>query len=313
VPWRFEALDRIIAEQRPDVICGGFVRYVWPNYPDPARANSLDPKQRFTRGVEISSGLELARRMCNDRHVAPGGCWTVRREIVQKVRDRCGCFSSAQHVEFFAMRAAVCMAERVAIAGLPLLIYGQHEKSSTSQAQLPRKLVKNKTWDWSVEDPNAYRYSPFQWKTYSTLSLDAALAVREKFSDLLGDVPVDWSYWVDAVYDEMMRLKRDGQLPAEVEAAFLDGIRELPVAGPAHWRMRKVGKALRGPIRLLEAAPKLVRRRFEQPLFERADSFGWRQRIFGQDAGLSTIADVPGWLARNFTIEGVQSVQQVAA
>ncbi len=109
LPERFENLDRVIDQTGAEIIRGRFVRYLWPGYPNANVANSLDPDQRFSDGVSLLTGHELARRLLNDKVVFPGGSWAVRREIVEQVRQRAGWFSSPQHLEFFGMRSAACL------------------------------------------------------------------------------------------------------------------------------------------------------------------------------------------------------------
>jgi hypothetical protein len=130
------------------------------------------------------------------------------------------------------------LSERAAVLGLPLFVLGRHSKSSGTQYFAPKQPHLSPTWDWSFEDPDRYRHSPFNWKSYSTLSLDAALAVRELLREELGEVPVAWNDWSRTVHSEMMRLVRYGQLPRQARQDFLDALHAVPGQGTFYWRWR---------------------------------------------------------------------------
>ena len=186
LPDRFEILDRVIADTRADIVRGQFLRYLWPEYPDPRVANSFDPNQQFSGDISLLTGPELARRMLNEKVVHAGGAWAIKRELVEQVRERASWFSSPQHLEFFGMRAAAALSQRAALIDRPLFILGRHKKSSGSLAYLPKRKVGAAHWNWNFEDPLPYRYSPFLWKAYCTLSLDGALSDERSISRSAG-------------------------------------------------------------------------------------------------------------------------------
>ncbi len=228
LPDRFDRLDRVIEQTGADMVSGRFVRYLWPEYPEASVANSFDPQQHFSGDVRLLTGQEMARRLLNDKVVLPGGSWALKREVVEQVRQRAGWFASPQHVEFFGIRGAACVSRRVAIVDSPLMILGRHAKSSSAVAYLPKRWQGSRRWDWSVEDPLPYRCSPFQWKTYCTLSLDAALTVKYKFPEQLDGVEIDWRHWTDLIFREAAELVRIGQLPRSVIPEFLNAVAKVP-------------------------------------------------------------------------------------
>lgn len=292
LPWRFELLDQVLENVGPScgLIRGGYLRYSWPDYPDPEVANSLDAAT-FSRDVSVKAGVQLARELLNVAHIYGGGSWVVRTDLASAVRRRCGAFASPQHVEFFAMRAAAAMSEQVALLGLPLFILGRHTKSSGSQYFLPKGTSPDQTWNWSFEDPEYYRYSPFNWKSYSTLSLDAALAVQAEFSQELGNVAIDWRAWGKRVHSEMMRLVAYRQLPSQARREFLSAVATVPAGSRLSWQWRTWRLTLSRWLGRAKASDMLA-----DDLRICRDAIELPGRILGAPGRFRSILDVSHWL-----------------
>jgi glycosyltransferase involved in cell wall biosynthesis len=302
LPWRFELLDQALDEVGPrsSLLRGDYVRYSWPEYPEPEAANTLDPAS-FDRTLKVRSGVDYARELLNRPHIHGGGAWLVRSDLAAAVRKRCGYFASPQHVEFFSMRAAAALAEEVALLGLPLFILGRHAKSSGTQYFLPKHTNRVGTWDWSFEDPETYQHSPLKWKSYHTLSLDAALAVQEAFSDTLGDVSIAWAEWLRLVHSEMMRLVRGRQLPPQVISQFHAALAELPSGGSLYWRWRTLRLRFKSLFAQSEAP-------VSDGLETCGETIAWSGRLAGAADRFHSIVEVPTWL-ETATDGAIRSIQ----
>jgi Glycosyl transferase family 2 len=303
LPDRFDVLDAMIEQSDAEIIRGKSLFYIWPEYPDTAIANSIEPEQFFSERFEVVPGAQLAAQMLNEKIVRAGGGWAVRRDIVEKVRERAGCFASPQHVEFFGMRSAACLSRRAAILDRPLFILGRHAKSSGTLAYLPKRLLGGLRWDWSVEDPQPYVFCPFPWKAYCTLSLDASLSVKALFPEALEGVEIDWPMWTDETFREAAALVRHGQLPRWAIGQFMKIVGELPVAGPLYWRWRWIRKTLERPLGLLKNVSRPVRHAVYKPRrlrLETGGGYGWAKRIMGANAGFSNIVEAAHWFSKHF-------------
>jgi hypothetical protein len=293
VPWRFELLDHLLNEldTKCRLIRGEYVRYTWPEFPEPQFSNSVDAAE-FSTQVAVKSGREFARELLNRVHIHGGGAWVVHHELVQQVRAHCQWFASPQHVEFFAMRAAACLSEQVALVQLPLFVLGRHGKSSGSQYFLPRTTNQVKTWDWSFEDPQGYQ-SPFNWKSYSTLSLDAALAVQRAFPQAMDGCKIRWPDWLKAIHSEMMRLVAYEQLPPQARRDFLQALRSLPIRNRFYWRWRtwrlQWQHAWQGKASSADAGKKPTASDSHHALV-------WPERIHGATAGFDSIVSLIHWM-----------------
>ena len=293
LPWRFDLLDQVLdqAGEKCGLVRGEYVRYSWPNFPEASVANSVDPAA-FASRCELVSGTKFAAELLNRVHIHGGGSWVVRNDIASGVRKQCGWFASPQHVEFFAMRAAACLSDEVALLHLPLFVLGRHGKSSGSQYFLPRESNQEKTWDWSFEDPEQYGHAPFNWKSYSTLSLDGALAVQRAFAAELGGVRIDWKTWLKAIHSEMMRLIAYRQLPIAARNDFLRAVALLPSRGVWYWRWRTWRLQWQ--------------QWWQRPMLEDAEpttmpehELAWAQRIHGDQAGFDSIVSLTDWLSHS--------------
>jgi hypothetical protein len=190
------------------------------------------------------------------------------------------------------MRAAAAMSQRVALLGLPLFILGRHTKSSGTQYFLPKGTSPDRTWNWSFEDPDRYQHSPFNWKSYNTLSLDAALAVQAEFTAELGDVVIDWRSWGKRIHSEMMRLVAYRQLPPRAKREFLASVATIPAGNTLSWRWRTW--RLMCSAWLKPSRPS--REPFADELSVTPDVIELPGRIAGESAGFRSILEVPGWL-----------------
>jgi hypothetical protein len=299
-PSRFTVLDSVIKDTNPSVLHGENVRYHWPDYPTPSLANTLDGRT-FCGRVTTSTGKDFAAVSLNTRVMSGGGSWTVHRSIIDAVRGKAGYFSSPQHVEFFAMRAACAVAPRVAAIDLPLWVIGRHHKSAGSQALRPKGEVKASTWDWSFEDPNPWEYCPFQYKGYATISFDAALKVSHLFADALSECPIHWLSWIDEVKSDLQGLITNGQLPTESFRLFEEGLRRLAPRQRLRWLLHThplLESILQKLYRSLRTARTLKPDRTARvgPL----DVFGWPHFLRGERVGIHSIVDVPRWVENTF-------------
>jgi glycosyltransferase involved in cell wall biosynthesis len=292
LPWRFTLLDAVLQNLSPNcrLIRGDYVRYNWPEYPEPQFANSLDAAL-FTNKQHLQSGNAFAQQLLQQPHIHGGGAWVVHCTLVEKVRKKCGWFASPQHVEFFAMRAAACLSLEVMTLHSPLFILGRHGKSSGTQYFLPRITNVEKTWDWSFEDPERYAFSPFNWKSYNTLSLDAALAVQAAFPEVLGKVDIQWKTWLRAIHSETMRLIAFGQLPQSARDDFLRAVAKIPHQSQWYWRFRtwrlRFQHWLQGEAKINVPASGTVSRQQQQ--------FSW-PALAGNAVGFENITQLADWL-----------------
>lgn len=309
LPWRFELLDQALQEAGDacSLLRGEYLRYCWPKYPDPQAANSLDAA-RFVRSIEVVTGHELAAQLLNQAHIHGGGAWVVRSDLASAVRRRCGSFASPQHVEFFAMRAAAALSQRSALLGLPLFILGRHAKSSGTQYFLPKGTSREETWDWSFEDPDSYCHSPFNWKSYSTLSLDAALAVQQALPEELGQIQIDWPDWARRIHSEMMRLVHYRQLPPQARREFLAAAATIPAGGSLKWRYRTWRLMWQGWLgrRTSDAE------QYADEANVSADSIELPGRVVGEPDRFQSIVEVPRWL-EHATSEAICSLARTPA
>jgi hypothetical protein len=293
LPWRFELLDQVLDDVGEDcgLLRGEYLRYSWPSYPEPALANTLDAA-RFERSLDMLAGIDLAADLLNRSHIHGGGAWVVRSDLVAAVRRRCGSFVSPQHVEFFAMRAAAALSPRVALLGLPLFILGRHDKSSGTQYFLPQGTSPDRTWNWSFEDPDRYRHSPVNWKSYNTLSLDAALAVQAEFAAELDDVAIDWRSWGKRIHSEMMRLVAYRQLPPQAKREFLSPVATIPAGNALAWRWRTWRLTCSAWLKR-SGSPEQP---FASGLSVTSEAIELPGRIAGEPDRFRSILEVPDWL-----------------
>ncbi len=291
LPWRFELLDQVLADTSEEcsLIRGEYVRYNWPQFPQPEVANTLDAA-RFTRALQVVPGVELAATLLNQSHIHGGGAWVVRSDMAQAIRRRSGYFASPQHVEFFAMRAAAALSESVALVGLPLFVLGRHAKSSGTQYFLPKQGQQENSWDWEFEDPEHYQHSPFNWKSYSTLSLDAALKVKATFADELGEIAIDWPRWNRTIHSEMMKLVDYGQLPAAAQRDFLAAVSSTGSGNALSWHWRTWRLAWQAFWR------KPKREEHSSEIIASREGIFWTGSLAGEAERFESITEVPAYL-----------------
>ena len=303
-PSRFTVLDKIQSQSKALVIRGDFVRYHWSNYPDPNFANMLN-QRTYSNNMMESPGPAMATQSLNDRTMYGGGAWCVHRSIIEQIRQRCGYFSSPQHVEFFAMRAAMAISPLVACFALPIYVLGRHEKSSCAQAQRPRSEVNRHDWDWSFEDPDPWRYCPFAIKGYSTISFDAAMKVKDVFGDRLPAAQINWLYWIKDVYDDFNRLIQREQLPPKAIDAFWAGMKHVPRRPYWRWRLSKYPSSEKIVLKLLSKARRsLPTSSTKEPNLHTNNAtryFGWPKPIYGETVGIHNIIDVPVWVEKTYS------------
>ena len=300
-PSRFDVLDHLVADTGASVVRGRFVGYWWPEYLDKAKANTLD-EARFSGSVQVDAGREMARELLNTNCVPGGGSWVVRREVIEHVRSRCGRFSTPVHVEFFAMRAACALAERVAAIDVPLWVLGRHPHSSGTQALRPKEESDGERWDWSFERPEPWRHCPFSYRGYHAISLDAAMTVKAALPEMLGDVEFRWLYWSYGALAELHTLVDNGQAPPVLLEELGGALCSLPQEAGMHWRLVWPFVKHREPRRLLLLARSLLERAAESvtSVADRTDRLGWDDGLRGDRVGIGCIADVPGWIESRY-------------
>ncbi len=302
-PSRFKVLDRVLADSTALVVRGEQVRYYWPDYPDAALANTIDPAS-YERTVRLMPGKDLAAISLNELGVHGGGSWIVHRSIVESIRSRCGYFCSPQHLEFFAMRSACAAAPQAAIVGLPIWVGGRHTKSSGTQALAPKQVTERDAWDWSFEDPKPWNHCPFQFKSYSTISLDAAMTVRERFQDVLAETKIDWPAWLPRVQREMERLIGYQQLDEAAREDFAQGLTKLaPRIRLRYWLKRQhpqLAKALRPLFGAVQSGGRATDGNSLAAGHSHAERFGWPDTLAAEKCGIKDIVGVPRWIESSF-------------
>lgn len=282
-PSRFAYMDALMEEDpRIDIFKGEWVRYHWPDFIPEAYAGTLETAI-FAGGHRTRPAVDTALELLNVPVIPGGASWTVRRSVIEKVRARCGHFASPQHVEFFAMRAASAAADRIAELNFPVWVLGRHMNSAGSFAfskPVPSLQNNQKNFEWSFEDPDNWVHCPFQFKAYGTISLDAALTVRHDFSDILGDVPINWIMWTGGILSDLSHMMNNGKLDPKSFEVFRRQVASMYVM------MSNEGK--------VSAKPEQKR---EKPLT--FDGFGWNH-FHGSLVDIRTAADVPGWVESTF-------------
>lgn len=223
---RFHLFDKALEITTADVVRGEFVRYTWPDYLNPNLRNTIDPFH-FDGSMETMAGGMYARQLVNSAFIYAGGCWIVKRSLYDRVVSRFGHYSSSQHVEFFTMRAACALADQVCFVKAPVLILGRHEKSAGTQAFRPKGESRKKDWNWDFEVPQMWEYSPFKFFGYIPLSLDAALLLRREIPEVVGDVVMNWPYWLFHIEKHLDDLIAAGKLPPDSKKHLENGRKEI--------------------------------------------------------------------------------------
>ena len=299
-PSRFDVLDEIIAGTDARIVRGESVRYYWSNYPNKDLANTLTGWV-YDGVVHEESGIKFAERSLNEVSIHSGGSWAVHCSIIEKVRDRCGYFSPPyDHVEFFAMRAACALSSTIILTGLPFYVHGLHAKSSGSQVFRPKGESTRSDFDPAFEFLDPWIYCPFQHFGYIPISLDAALAVRAMFPEIMGNVKMDWSFWAGAARVELEKLIKLGQLPSDTRKVFNEELKKLPW----HVRLRWWLPEHKWIYHIARRVYRLVRLPKEPEridlLDEYPDRFGWPHALHGERVGIHSIVDVPVWVENTF-------------
>ena len=299
-PSRFAVLDDVIASTKALLIRGENVRYHWPDFPDQDLANTLDGR-RFDGRIDVERGSAFAARMLNEVIIHGGGSWIIHRSVIEKVRARCACFSSPQHVEFHAMRAGAALAPTVATILLPIYVLGRHAKSAAFQALGPKDKNIRSDWSWSFEDPDPWQYCPFQYKGYVSISLDAALMVQAKLPEVLGHDQINWDTWTIAARSDIEELIRNKQLPPDARGVWESGIRHLPSSVRGRVWLREHPRLLHIARRMYGLAHRPRTGQSASCSTAKAtDCFGWPHRLRGDKVGIQGIVDVPRWVETTF-------------
>jgi glycosyltransferase involved in cell wall biosynthesis len=305
-PSRFTVLDRIIDATKATMVRGEFLRYHWPNYPIKGLANCIDART-YSNDLRVFKGNEMAARELNEKRIFGGGAWCTHRSIIEQVRARCGFFSSPQHVEFFAMRAAMALSPTVAVSGLPIYIIGRHEKSAASQGLRPKSETHREGWDWSFEDPDPWKYCPWQYKGYMSISLDAVLMLQDLFPEVLGQVKLNWLYWLDSILWDIGVMIRHEHLPPEAIQIFSRGLKQFPLRTRLRWRLSRhplleqVMMKLRSKILRSPPVAPPINPDFNSFTKEPIRQFGWPKTLCGDTIGVHSIVEVTRWVEKTFS------------
>lgn len=210
---RFKLLDQLISRySEADIFRGDVARYYWHDFPASSLANKLSPSRYYTSEIKIYNGRSYAHSLLNEKNIYSGGSWVVKKNIIDRVRNKIGYFSPPQTVEFFSMRASSYYANQIIEFNFPIWINGRHAKSFGSQNLMDDKKVKNTSWDWSVEDPDDHVYCPYQYKGYIPISMDATLQFIDCFSPTISEFSIDREYWAKAILSETEYLIKENKL-----------------------------------------------------------------------------------------------------
>ena len=238
MPSRFTILDYII-RNNPDVsiIRGEFIRYIWHDHPVRAEANKLKPGKYYSGTCQIADSKAFARKSLNKKQVHGGGAWVVHHDIIDKIRKRAGFFARNQAVEFFGMRAALALSNKVALLDIPIYVMGRHTGSA---AEIGLKKGREnqstqKKWDWAFEHPQPYEFCPFQYKSYTTVSLDSAMRVATIFGNDFGG-QIDYWYWYDILYREIKKNIKGKVISEEMLNKYWEVVSTLPAK--IRWKLK---------------------------------------------------------------------------
>jgi glycosyltransferase involved in cell wall biosynthesis len=297
-PSRFALFDRIQSMSDAKLIRGELVRYYYPDYHG-KMANQLSSQYMTGLAFEIK-GETLFEHQINTAVILGGGSWAVHRDIVNSVRDKMGFFVSPRHVEFFAMRAAAAMSEKVVLLDTPVWCLGRHGASTGTQALYPKKEATANDWDWKLEYPKPWSHCPFAYHGYTAISMDAALLAMMHFRGTLERF--DWIGWVDRSGLDLMSMARIGRLPKGVNDIWNEGLDKLPrtikavyvcrnanpVSPESEWKKRHGDIPMPSPLDVAPLPP-------TQAILDKtvAAVFGWHKPKDARELGIHTIGDVP--------------------
>jgi len=210
---RFKLLDILISRYpEADVFRGEVARYYWHDFPVSSLANKLSPSRYYTSEISLNTGKLYSQNLLNKKNIYSGGSWVVKKNIIDRVRNKTGYFSPPQTVEFFSMRASAYYSNQIVEFNLPIWINGRHAGSFGSQNLMDDKKVKSTEWDWSVEDPDNHVYCPYQYKGYIPISMDASLQFLECITPPSNKYSIDKEYWATAVLSETEHLIKENKL-----------------------------------------------------------------------------------------------------
>jgi len=302
---RFNYLDKIITHTNPDVVRTEYLGYFWHNHPSNL-ANTLDGRKGYDGKLKIYNGKTISQKMFNDRSVHCGGAWIVKRRIIDKIREKCGFFSSNDHVEFFAMRAACALSKTVSFINLPLFVMGRSPKSSGTLALDKKRKNSTSHWDWNFESPNPWSYCPFQYKGSFSISLDAALKVKNFFPEIFSDVNIQWIKWIDAVRWQIETLIENDQLPNDSIDIIQKGIKAVPFYARLYWYLvwfLKYSNRFKNFNKIYSLEKLLSEIFFYNNKNNKSSStnFCWINHLRGEEVGFYSILDVPKWVENNFS------------
>ena len=161
-------LDKSVSKNLDiDIIIFQSIRFYWPKK---NKKISSHLSKNFSGSFEIKKSSELIDTYINKISLPAGGSLYFRREILNKINDKYGYFSSAQGVEFFILRAALLISNHTALVDLPSFIHGRAEQG------WGESVGTKSRWNDKKEFHNAFVPEVF-WhpKLYTSISYDAAI------------------------------------------------------------------------------------------------------------------------------------------
>jgi glycosyltransferase involved in cell wall biosynthesis len=304
-PRRMEVFAKTIKETHSDIVSIPHVRSYWEDYPDTTLAGTTDPCM-FSGNVTMCSARQYLEELFRNPVVPSGGRFVVHRDIIEAVRKRAGVYATSQHVEFFALRAAACLAKTHVHIDFPFFHLG---RNVTSAGEFYYALLNRKRFDpdMDFEDPEPFRNSPFQIKVYGAVSYDALCLVKKIFHEETQHLSVDEQVYAERCLREVLSRKKSGALPS------------------AHWDMwlqyeKRQPRAIRnrlGKIRQEFSAAAKIRKKIRKRIYAlfgkgkksspgdllimKGPPYGWRSRLAWKDIGVSNLCEFAVWMETTYS------------
>lgn len=218
----FEIKDFLINTFNCEVFKFNHYRYHWPSELNNFEGQIDD--YNFKLDIQVFNANDFYKYMLSQKRIGGGSAWLVKKSIKEKVINKIG-YYAAENVEFFSSRASCFFAEKVCSVDAPIYIMGRSPKSSGSQVFQKRSSRKLNLYKESFEWKNRLEFSPFPTRTVASISLNASLNC---FSKLKTNYNFDWSYWVENIIHDYLKLKKRGQsshsILSEVFKGFIYGM-----------------------------------------------------------------------------------------
>lgn len=180
-----------------DIIIGESVRYIWP----------FEQKfellyNSYNERIKAYSAHRLGEEYLNRLSINAGGSFLIRKNIYDEIKKRYGFYSTPQGVEFFILRAALHLANKVACVNLPLFIHGRSRNGWGVNLNIASR------WNDKFEWKDSFQETTF-WcnKLYTSISYDAATVVSKATG-----VNIDYQYWIRQYVNEILFTKNQNRL-----------------------------------------------------------------------------------------------------